>query len=116
LKSTIGAIKSTPVILSLGLVFRRNIWETDISAAVEALGGDRVIFATSSSLLHIPLTLASERKLTKEQKYWFSFALEPKFPTTTIGSFPVHGQVLLAQNRLSILYGNSKFTAILGKR
>jgi hypothetical protein len=54
LKPTIAAIKSTPVIPSLGLVFSRKIWKTDISAAVEALGGGQVIFATSSSLLHTP--------------------------------------------------------------
>lgn len=83
LEPTIAAIKSTSIVLSLGLVSGRNIWKTDLSAAIKAgqtavdgLGGDRVIVATSSSLLHTPVTLASEKKLTPEQKDWFSFALE----------------------------------------
>ncbi|KZS98048.1 5-methyltetrahydropteroyltriglutamate-homocysteine S-methyltransferase [Sistotremastrum niveocremeum HHB9708] len=83
LEATVEALKSTPIVLSLGLVSGRNIWKTDFAAAlklarvaVEGLGADRVIVATSSSLLHIPVTLASEKKLTEQQKDWFSFALE----------------------------------------
>lgn len=77
------ALKPTDIILSLGLVSGRNIWKTDFAAAIklgqkaiDALGQERIIVATSSSLLHTPVTLASEKKLTAEQKDWFSFALE----------------------------------------
>jgi 5-methyltetrahydropteroyltriglutamate--homocysteine methyltransferase len=83
LDEVLAAVKPTSLVLSLGLVSGRNIWKTDLTAAaqlgrkaVEALGGDRVIVATSSSLLHTPVTLASENKLTAEQKDWFSFATE----------------------------------------
>lgn len=83
LNDVLAAIKSTSLVLSLGVVSGRNIWKTDLTAAaelgrraVEELGADRVIVATSSSLLHTPVTLASETKLTPEQKDWFSFALE----------------------------------------
>ncbi|KAG5639254.1 hypothetical protein H0H81_004915 [Sphagnurus paluster] len=83
LQEVVDAIKNTDIILSLGLVSGRNIWKTDFSAAIKlaqvavhALGPERVIVATSSSLLHTPVTLASENKLTAEQKDWFSFALE----------------------------------------
>ena len=83
LDEVITAIKQTNIVLSLGLVSGRNIWKTDLQAAiklgqkaVDALGQDRVIVATSSSLLHTPVTLASEKKLTAEQKDWFSFARE----------------------------------------
>lgn len=83
LGEVVAAIKNTNIVLSLGLVSGRNIWKTDFAAAiklaqvaVDALGQDRVIVATSSSLLHTPVTLASENKLTEEQKDWFSFALE----------------------------------------
>ncbi|TCD68206.1 methionine-synthesizing 5- methyltetrahydropteroyltriglutamate--homocysteine methyltransferase [Steccherinum ochraceum] len=83
LDEVIAAIKPTNIVLSLGVVSGRNIWKTDISAAiklgqkaVDALGADRVVIATSSSLLHTPVTLAAENKLTAEQKDWFSFALE----------------------------------------
>jgi len=93
LEPTIAAIKSTPLVLSLGLVSGRNIWKTDFAAVVElgrkaiaALGHDRVIAATSSSLLHTPVTLASENKLTDEQKDWFSFALEKTGEIAVIAS------------------------------
>ncbi|KAG6873735.1 hypothetical protein C0995_011554 [Termitomyces sp. Mi166 len=83
LQEVVDAIKSTNIVLSLGLVSGRNIWKTDFDAAiklgkvaVDALGQERVIVATSSSLLHTPVTLASETKLTPEQKDWFSFATE----------------------------------------
>lgn len=83
LNDVVEAVKSTEIVLSLGVVSGRNIWKTDFAAAIklgrkaiDALGQERVIIATSSSLLHAPVTLASEKKLTAEQKDWFSFALE----------------------------------------
>ncbi|KAI0091982.1 5-methyltetrahydropteroyltriglutamate-homocysteine S-methyltransferase [Irpex rosettiformis] len=83
LDSVLAAVKPTQLILSLGLVNGRNIWKTDIEAAVKlgqkaiaTLGAERVIAATSSSLLHTPVTLAAEDRLTPEQKDWFAFALE----------------------------------------
>lgn len=83
LGDVLAAIKDTPLVLSLGLVSGRNIWKTDLIAAVTlgqkavgTLSADRVIAATSSSLLHTPVTLESEKQLTAEQKDWFSFALE----------------------------------------
>ena len=83
LGSVLTAIKSTSIILSLGVVSGRNIWKNDFAAsialgrkAIEAIGADRIIVATSSSLLHTPVTLASEKKLSPERKDFFSFALE----------------------------------------
>jgi 5-methyltetrahydropteroyltriglutamate--homocysteine methyltransferase len=68
--------------LSAGVVNGRNIWKTDFSKAIEivqkaiqALGAERVVVATSSSLLHTPHTLASEKNLG-EVADWFSFAAE----------------------------------------
>ena len=93
LDEVLTAIKPTNIVLSLGLVSGRNIWKTDFAAAiklgqtaVDALGQDRVIVATSSSLLHTPVTLASENKLTAEQKDWFSFALEKAAEVSTIAA------------------------------
>ncbi|KAK2749635.1 methionine-synthesizing 5- methyltetrahydropteroyltriglutamate--homocysteine methyltransferase [Myotisia sp. PD_48] len=70
-------------ILSAGVVDGRNIWKTNFKRAIELvelaiqkLGKDRVIVATSSSLLHTPHTLASEAKLDAEVRDWFSFAVE----------------------------------------
>lgn len=82
LDTVIGAL-GPKQILSLGVVDGRNIWKTNFKRAIETvetaiqkLGKDRVIVATSSSLLHTPHTLASEKKLDAEVKDWFSFAVE----------------------------------------
>ncbi|GAM82935.1 hypothetical protein ANO11243_009210 [Dothideomycetidae sp. 11243] len=70
-------------ILSAGVVDGRNIWKTNFKRAIETLetaiqklGKERVIVASSSSLLHTPHTLESEKKLPEEVKDWFSFASE----------------------------------------
>lgn len=83
LDAAISALKNTDLTLSLGLVSGRNVWKTDLAAAskaakkaIDALGADRVVVATSSSLLHTPVTLANETKLSPQQKDWFSFATE----------------------------------------
>ncbi|KAF5322237.1 hypothetical protein D9619_000828 [Psilocybe cf. subviscida] len=93
LEGVVDAVKPTNIILSLGVVSGRNIWKTDFATAIkfgqtaiDALGADRVIIGTSSSLLHTPVTLASEKKLTEEQKDWFSFALEKAAEVSTIAA------------------------------
>ncbi|KAG6041961.1 homocysteine methyltransferase Met26 [Claviceps citrina] len=82
LETVAGAIGSK-TILSAGVVDGRNIWKTNfkraietVESAVQKLGKERVIVATSSSLLHTPHTLASEKKLDPEIADWFSFASE----------------------------------------
>ena len=69
--------------LSAGVVDGRNIWKANlkkaiekVEAAIQKLGKDRVIVASSSSLLHTPHTLKSEKKLDEEVRDWFSFAVE----------------------------------------
>ncbi|KAG9205388.1 hypothetical protein B5807_03936 [Epicoccum nigrum] len=69
--------------LSVGVVDGRNIWKTNfknaietVESAVQKLGKDRVIVATSSSLLHTPHSLDSEKKLDEEVRDWFSFAVQ----------------------------------------
>ncbi|KAF2840704.1 cobalamin-independent methionine synthase [Patellaria atrata CBS 101060] len=70
-------------ILSAGVVDGRNIWKTNFKRAIEIVestiqkvGKERVIVATSSSLLHVPHTLDSEKKLDPEVKDWFAFAVQ----------------------------------------
>ncbi|KAK9480096.1 cobalamin-independent synthase [Lipomyces japonicus] len=74
---------SADQILSVGIVNGRNIWKTDFAKAVEfvqnavaKVGAQRVIVATSSSLLHTPVTLNSEKKIPDEIKDWFAFATQ----------------------------------------
>ncbi len=70
-------------ILSLGLVDGRNIWINDLESsiavakkAIAKLGENRVIVASSCSLLHSPVDLNSEAKLDSEIKSWLSFATQ----------------------------------------
>jgi len=94
----VSAVKDSKLKLSLGLVSGRNVWKCDLEAAiavakkvVDALGSDRVVVASSSSLLHTPVTLANETKLSAEQKDWFSFATEKVAEIAAI-SKAVNGQ------------------------
>lgn len=69
--------------LSVGVVDGRNIWKADftkasdiVSKVVSKLGEKRVVVATSSSLLHTPVDLKNETKLSEEIKDFFSFATQ----------------------------------------
>jgi 5-methyltetrahydropteroyltriglutamate--homocysteine methyltransferase len=85
LQATLNALQEkSDLVLSLGLISGRNIWKTDLNKslhlaneAIKTLGSsDRIHIATSSSLLHTPITLANEHHLTDQQKSWFAFATE----------------------------------------
>ncbi|CAH0041443.1 unnamed protein product [Clonostachys solani] len=97
LDEVIGALGPN-TILSAGVVDGRNIWKTNfkraietVETAVQKLGKDRVIAATSSSLLHTPHTLASEKKLDAEIADWFSFASEKAVEIATIAKAVTEG-------------------------
>ncbi|WP_178862509.1 5-methyltetrahydropteroyltriglutamate--homocysteine S-methyltransferase [Thiomicrorhabdus cannonii] len=67
-------------VLSIGLVEGRNIWKTDITAALKQLADAKAKFANnlwiapSCSLLHVPVNLDVEQKLDPELKNYLSFA------------------------------------------
>ncbi|PHH90098.1 hypothetical protein CDD83_4523 [Cordyceps sp. RAO-2017] len=103
LQTVIGALGSK-TILSAGVVDGRNIWKTNMKAAIEVvesaiqkLGKDRVIVATSSSLLHTPHTLASEKKLDAEVADWFSFASEKAVEIAIIAKAVTEGPAAVRQ-------------------
>ncbi|KAF4551783.1 5-methyltetrahydropteroyltriglutamate--homocysteine methyltransferase-like protein [Elsinoe fawcettii] len=97
LESVISHLGSNQV-LSAGVVDGRNIWKTNFKRAIEIaetavqkLGKDRVIVSSSSSLLHTPHTLASEKKLDPEIADWFSFASEKVIELATIAKAVTEG-------------------------
>ena len=97
LDTVLGALGSQQT-LSVGVVDGRNIWKTNLKKAIELvetaiqkLGKDRVIVATSSSLLHTPHTLDSEKKLDAEFKDWFSFAVEKAHEVAVIAKAVTDG-------------------------
>lgn len=72
---------STQQSLSLGLVDGRNVWRTDLAAALDladraadVLGADRLLIGPSCSLLHSPVDLAGETGIDPEIFPWLAFA------------------------------------------
>ncbi|MGE4553671.1 MAG: 5-methyltetrahydropteroyltriglutamate--homocysteine S-methyltransferase [Desulfovibrionaceae bacterium] len=71
------------MVLSAGLVDGRNVWRTDLAAAAatlrrlaDRLGPERVMAASSCSLLHCPMDLDLETELAPELKSWLAFAVQ----------------------------------------
>lgn len=106
----VAGVLSDKQTLSVGIVDGRNIWKTDfakasafVKKAIE-LVGDRVVVSTSSSLLHTPVDLESEKKLDATIKDWFSFATQKLGEVVTIAK-NVSGEdvsAALAANAASI--------------
>lgn len=97
LESVIGQLGAKQT-LSCGVVDGRNIWKTNFKRAIETvetaiqkLGKERVIVATSSSLLHTPHSLDSEKKLPTEVKEWFSFAVQKTAEVVVIAKAVTEG-------------------------
>ncbi len=70
-------------ILSLGVVDGRNIWKNDLAqslsilnTAIDKLGEERVMVASSCSMLHSPVDLAQEVKMDPQIKNWMAFATQ----------------------------------------
>ncbi|MFS2162356.1 5-methyltetrahydropteroyltriglutamate--homocysteine S-methyltransferase [Variovorax sp. Varisp62] len=69
-------------VLSVGVVDGRNIWRTDVDAALAKLRPvaekhkGELWIAPSCSLLHVPFNLEAETKLDTELKSWLAFAIE----------------------------------------
>ena len=69
-------------ILSLGVINGRNIWKADLNETLNWLEpihkrlNDRLWLAPSCSLLHVPVDLNSENKLTDEISCWLAFAVQ----------------------------------------
>ena len=69
--------------LSLGIVDGRNVWRTDLRAALGTLqyvvasrGARKLMVGPSCSLLHVPVDLSQETKLDPEVKGWLAFAAQ----------------------------------------
>lgn len=80
LEAVLLAIPDT-MSLSLGIVDGRNIWKNDFKASldmigkgVKKIGRERILLASSCSLLHSPCDLDMETKLNPEIKQWMAFA------------------------------------------
>jgi 5-methyltetrahydropteroyltriglutamate--homocysteine methyltransferase len=70
-------------VLSAGVVDGRNVWRTDLEAALSLLeraaakvGSDYLWVSPSCSLLHVPIDLELETALDPEIKPWLAFATQ----------------------------------------
>jgi 5-methyltetrahydropteroyltriglutamate--homocysteine methyltransferase len=88
--------------LSLGLIDGRNVWRTDLTAAVakiepavNALGRDRIEVAPSCSLLHSPVDLDLETSLDTDVRSWMSFAKQ-KLQEVSILAKAIEGREIVA--------------------
>lgn len=75
--------KTGDKVLSLGIIDGRNIWKNDLSSSLEfvekavaKLGPNKVFIAPSCSLLHTPVDLDKEEKLSSDIKNWMAFATQ----------------------------------------
>lgn len=71
------------MVLSAGLVEGRNIWRTDLKkalvvlqAAIDAVGPQRVMVASSCSLQHSPVDVREETALDPQIRGWLAFAVQ----------------------------------------
>jgi 5-methyltetrahydropteroyltriglutamate--homocysteine methyltransferase len=77
-------------VLSVGVVDGRNVWRAnlgEITRSLESLSaerGERLWIAPSCSLAHVPVMLASEKRLDAELKSWLAFATEKLDEISTI--------------------------------
>jgi 5-methyltetrahydropteroyltriglutamate--homocysteine methyltransferase len=69
--------------LSVGIVDGRNVWRTDLAAALTTLEGvrdrigpDRLLVGPSCSLLHIPVDLDRETELDPDLRSWMAFGTQ----------------------------------------
>ncbi len=92
------AAKQQDVQLVAGVINGHNIWRADLDRALRQLerlrdAGARVAVATSTSLFHVPHTLADETEALPEQlRSWLAFADEKTREVVTLARGLEHGR------------------------
>ncbi|HEY0609729.1 MAG TPA: 5-methyltetrahydropteroyltriglutamate--homocysteine S-methyltransferase, partial [Chitinophaga sp.] len=95
--------------LSLGVINGRNIWKNNyesslqlVQKAVDAIGAERVLLATSCSLLHSPYDLeleTDEQVLSPQIKSWMAFARQKVQELIELKQILAGNKALLDANR-----------------
>lgn len=91
----------SPVLVA-GVVNGRNVWRTDLEAALSQLealrqAGARVSVATSTSLIHVPHTLDGEDHLDPTLRSWLAFADEKTHEVATLARGLAQGREAITQ-------------------
>lgn len=113
------SILSDKQTLSVGIVDGRNIWKNNfakstafVEGVLSKLPADRVVVATSSSLLHTPVDLENEAKLNPEIKDWFAFATQ-KVKEVVLIAKKVSGEDVSAEFEANAKSVNARATSSL---
>ncbi|WP_250454464.1 5-methyltetrahydropteroyltriglutamate--homocysteine S-methyltransferase [Caballeronia sp. ATUFL_M2_KS44] len=89
-------------VISVGAINGRNIWKTDLNAALDWLEplyrtlGERLWIAPSCSLLHSPVDLNSEQNLDAEIQSWLAFAMQKLDELSVLAGALNHGRASVA--------------------
>lgn len=84
--------------LSAGVINGRNIWKADIKKCFELLKQaqqhlqERLWVSSSCSLLHVPVDLAAEKKLSPDIKNWLAFAKQKVDEVVLLSNLLKQGQ------------------------
>ncbi|GLP75185.1 5-methyltetrahydropteroyltriglutamate--homocysteine methyltransferase [Mycobacterium antarcticum] len=83
-------------ILVAGIVDGRNVWRTDLEAALDRLASLRgaarsVAVSTSCSTLHVPYSLTAENDIDDRLRQWLSFSAEKVAEVVTL-AVALHGR------------------------
>ena len=92
------------LILSLGVVDGRNVWRTDLEAALALLqqaarvvGHERIWVAPSCSLLHVPYDVRLEQAMDPELRSWLAFAVQKLEEVATLARALQEGRQAVEQ-------------------
>ncbi|MGQ5521692.1 5-methyltetrahydropteroyltriglutamate--homocysteine S-methyltransferase [Chitinimonas sp. PSY-7] len=118
--SQLSAFTDWPVdrILSVGIVDGRNIWKTDLDAALDRLTplyarlGESLWLAPSCSLLHVPTDLEQETKLADGIKDGLSFAKQKLAELATLSRALCLGRSVCFQTLEVNRLGLARFQAL----
>ncbi len=111
--------------LIAGVVDGRNIWKNDIQHSTELLKNigkhvdtEKIMVASSCSLLHTPFTLKYEETMDSEIKNWLSYAVEKLDEITLLSEYFIKGEQGLCETlqqalRENIVANNSRKTSPL---
>lgn len=83
-----GSVPAVSGTIVAGVVNGRNIWRTDLDAALATLQSidAEVIVGTSTSLLHVPHSLDRETRLDESLRSWLAFADEKVREVVALGN------------------------------
>ncbi len=90
--------------LSLGIIDGRNVWRTDLTAALTRLepvlqkrGDEGLMLGPSCSLLHVPIDLAIETGIDDELRSWLAFAIQKIEELAILGRGLTDGREAVAE-------------------